>query len=78
MAIAIPANSDATVTLKLKGQVFAEQGLELAGEINALIAYWNTTLERNVPPNEPLKITAVAGPVRAGTGMEPPRGMNDL
>jgi hypothetical protein len=77
--VVIAPNVDTTtVALMLHGQVASEKGLEVAGKLNAVVAYWNTALERNVPPNESTKITAATGNIKAGTGSGTVRSLSDM
>lgn len=62
--VVVPPNADVEVTLKLNGQVFAADGVEIASKLNALIAAWNTKLGRNLPGQEATKITAKTNPAK--------------
>jgi hypothetical protein len=63
--VVINPNADNTVTLKLKGQVFTSESREVAGSLNAAIAYWNTALGRNNPPVEERKLSATTSEIQA-------------
>jgi hypothetical protein len=73
--VTIIPNTDNTITLKLNGEVFTADGLALSGELNAVIAYWNTVLERNKQAESTRKLRAITGPVccPALRGLKAPR-----
>jgi hypothetical protein len=61
--VTIKPKVDNTVTLKLNGEVFTADGLALAGQLNAVIAYWNTVLGRNKLPESGRKLKGITGPI---------------
>jgi len=61
--VVITPGRDNTITLKLLGEVFTVDSLDLASRLNAVIARWNTRLQRNTQTGEGKKLTAVTGPV---------------
>ena len=56
--IEIKPTVDNAVSLKLNGVVFSAQSNELSGSLNALIAYWNTILGRNIASDKTCKLSA--------------------
>ena len=56
--IDIKPNVKNTIRLKVNGELFAPDGRALAGRLNAVIAYWNTVLRYNNPPDETKKLRA--------------------
>jgi hypothetical protein len=72
--VTITPNADNIVTLKLNGQVFTAESREVAGSLNATIAYWNTALSRNNPPDEERKLGATTSVIQEAAI----RAMKDL
>ena len=74
--VAITPNVDNSVTLRVHGDISASDGKELAGRLNAVIAYWNTVLGRNTAWDESLKLSSTTSDtqrdgVTRGLGDEP-------
>jgi hypothetical protein len=61
--VSITPKAANTVVLRLNGQVFTGDSLDLAGKLNSVIAYWNSYLELNKQPDPAKKIHAVTGGV---------------
>lgn len=59
--VVITPNAANTVVLRLNGQVFSGDGLDLAGKLNSIMAYWNSYMELNKQPDPDKKIHALTG-----------------
>jgi hypothetical protein len=67
--IVITPNVANTIQLRLNGQVFTADSLDLAGKLNSAMAYWNSYLELNKQPDATKKIHAVtSGVIRPRSG----------